>query len=67
MPTKTKNTKTAASTNDGRVLIGGFFAPEVRMELKMICATRGITLQALLTEGINLILTKYGDKKKRIA
>jgi hypothetical protein len=66
MPTKTKKTKTAPA-NDGRVLIGGFFAPEVRMELKMICAARGITLQALLTEGINLILAKYGDKKKRIA
>jgi hypothetical protein len=49
-----------APSRDGRVLVGGFFSPEVQTALKIIAAQERTTLQALLTEGINTIFAKRG-------
>jgi hypothetical protein len=51
------------SSRDGRVLIGGFFAPEVQTALKHIAADHRTTIQALLTEGINTVLAKHGKSE----
>ena len=53
-------TKTAPS-RDGRVLIGGFFSPEVQTALKVLAAQERTTLQALLTEGINTVFAQRGQ------
>jgi hypothetical protein len=42
----------------GRVLIGGHFAPAVQTALRILAAEERTTMQALLTEAINLLLTK---------
>lgn len=47
-----------APSRMGRVLIGGHFAPEVQMELKVLAAQERTTVQALLAEGINAIFAR---------
>lgn len=42
----------------GRVLIGGHFAPEVQMALKVLAAQERTTVQALLAEGINAVFAR---------
>ena len=55
-PTRSKR----APSRGGRVLVGGFFSPEVQTALKVIAAEERTTLQALLTEGINTVFVKRG-------
>lgn len=43
-----------------RVLIGGFFAPEVQRALKIAAAEEGTTIQALLTEAIDSVFASRG-------
>ncbi len=45
---------------NGRVLVGGHFAPEVQTALKIMAATERTTVQALLAEGINTVFAKRG-------
>lgn len=47
-------------SRDGRVLVGGFFAPEVQTALKVTAAQERTTLQKLLTEAINTVFAKRG-------
>ena len=47
-------------SRDGRVLVGGFFAPEVQTALKVTAAQERTTLQELLTEAINTVFAKRG-------
>ena len=49
-----------AAARDGRVLVGGFFSPEVQTALKVLAAEERTTLQALLTEAINTVFAKRG-------
>jgi hypothetical protein len=49
-----------AAARDGRVLVGGFFSPEVQTALKVMAAEERTTLQALLTEAINTVFAKRG-------
>jgi len=48
------------ASRQGRVMVGGFFAPEVQTALKVIAAEERTTMQKLLTEGINLVLSRRG-------
>lgn len=50
--------KGAAPSRVGRVLLGGHFAPEVQVALKVIAAEERTTVQALLAEGINAVFAK---------
>lgn len=47
-------------SRSNRVLVGGHFAPEVQTALKIVAAEERTTVQALLTEGINMIFAKRG-------
>ena len=47
-----------APSRTGRVLVGGHFAPEVQIALKIIAAEERTTIQALLAEGINTVFAK---------
>lgn len=58
-PIESRPRKLAAS-RAGKVLIGGFFAPEAHVELKIIAAREGITLQELLTRALDDLLAKHG-------
>ena len=50
----------AVRSREGRVLVGGHFAPEVQTALKIIAAQERTTVQALLAEGINTVFAKRG-------
>jgi hypothetical protein len=50
----------SAPSRNGRVLVGGFFAPEVQTALKVTAAQERTTLQELLTEAINTVFAKRG-------
>ena len=50
--------KPAPASREGRVLVGGHFAPEVQTALKIIAAEERTTVQALLSEAINTIFAK---------
>ncbi len=50
----------AIPSRNGRVLVGGHFAPEVQTALKIVAAQERTTVQALLAEGINTIFAKRG-------
>jgi len=52
--------KAAAPSRSGRVLVGGHFAPEVQISLKIIAAQERTSIQNLLAEGINTIFAKRG-------
>jgi hypothetical protein len=47
-------------SRNGRVLVGGHFAPEVQTALKIVAAQERTTVQALLAEGINTIFASRG-------
>lgn len=47
--------KRPPGAREGRVLIGGHFAPEVQTALRIIAAEERTTIQALLAEGINTV------------
>jgi hypothetical protein len=47
-------------SRNGRVLVGGHFAPEVQTALKIVAAQERTTVQALLAEGINTVFASRG-------
>ncbi len=53
-----KATPRVAPSREGRVLVGGHFAPEVQTALKIIAAKERSSIQALLTEGINAVFAR---------
>ena len=58
--TKPTSAQSARPSRNGRVLVGGHFAPEVQVALKVVAAQERTTVQALLAEGINTIFAKRG-------
>lgn len=57
-PTALKSKR--APSREKRVLIGGFFAPEVQRALKIAAAEEATTIQALLTEAIDSLFAARG-------
>ena len=47
-----------APSREGRVLVGGHFAPEVQTALKILAAKERSSIQALLAEGINAVFAR---------
>jgi hypothetical protein len=48
------------SAREGQTLIGGFFAPEVHKQLKVLAAESSQTQQELIAEALNMLFVKYG-------
>ena len=49
-----------APSRAGQILVGGFFAPEVHRQLRMLAAEHGETQQALLAQALNMLFAKHG-------
>lgn len=45
---------------EGRVVVAGHFEPVVQTALRLLAAEEGTTIQALLAEGINMVLAARG-------
>lgn len=51
----------AAGSRDGRVLISGFFEPQVRQRLKVLSALCGRTQEDLLGEALELLFKAHNQ------
>lgn len=58
VPAPPKAIRVVPPSRVGRVLIGGHFAPEVQIALKILAAEERTSIQALLTEGINAVFAR---------
>ncbi|RSU73187.1 hypothetical protein BRX37_16670 [Sphingomonas sp. S-NIH.Pt3_0716] len=58
-------TSTVTPARQGTKMIGGHFAPEVSTRLRLLAVEEDTTVQALLEEAINDLLTKKAGRKPR--
>ena len=52
--------KKETTTKSEKRLIGGHFAPKVQQQVRMIAASKDMTIQALLTMALNDLFEKEG-------
>ncbi len=45
---------------DGKTMIAGYFSPQMAKAVKLLAVERDTTVQALIGEGLDAILHKYG-------
>jgi hypothetical protein len=45
---------------DGRVMVAGYFSPELSRSLRILAAERDVTIQHLVGEGLDFVLRHYG-------
>lgn len=58
---KAGNRKRFTETGDKtKVQVAAFFAPEVRRQLKQICAAEDLQVQQAIAEALNLFFQKHG-------
>lgn len=57
----------AARGRAATTLVGGHFAPEVGMQLRMLAAEERTTIQKLLAEAIDDLLVKKGKRRVAVA
>ena len=62
MPPKSKSTYVAPS-REGKVGLTVFVEPKVRQDLKIAAAVHEMTVDALVQEGLEAVLRKYGKRK----
>ena len=51
---------TAPKARDGKVMVAGYFSPQMAKAVKLLAVERDTTVQALIGEGLDTILHKYG-------
>lgn len=50
----------AAPARRGKVMVAGYFSPELARAVKIAAAEEGVTVQALVGEGLDLVLRGRG-------
>ena len=51
-----------AKGRNGKTLIGGHFTRSLARAVKLLAAERGVTVQALIGEGLDDVLRRYGKR-----
>lgn len=51
---------TIAKARTGKTMIAGYFSPEMARAVKMLAVERGVTVQALIGEGLDMVLRQHG-------
>lgn len=49
-----------AKAREGKVLVGGYFSPEVRRGLHLLALDEGATIQGLVGEALDLLMRSRG-------
>ncbi len=49
-----------AKARYGRVMVAGYFSPELSRSLRILAAERDVTVQHLVGEGLDFVLRHYG-------
>lgn len=52
--------KGTAKARVGKTMLAGYFSAEAARSVRILAAERGVTVQALIGEGLDLLLRKYG-------
>lgn len=63
-PAQFETPKTAAASppskaRQGKTMIAGYFSPELARAIKMLAVERGVTVQALIGEGLDAVLRQH--------
>jgi hypothetical protein len=45
---------------EGKTMVAGYFSPEFARAVKMLAVERGVSVQALIGEGLDEVLRRYG-------
>lgn len=53
-------TDATPKARDGKTMIAGYFSPQMAKAVKLLAVERDTTVQALIGEGLDAILHKYG-------
>lgn len=51
-----------AKAREGKVMVGGYFSPATRRALHMLALDEGVTIQNLIGEGLDAVMTARGMK-----
>ncbi len=49
-----------AKARDGKTMVAGYFSPQMAKAVKLLAVERDVTVQALIGEGLDAVLHKYG-------
>ena len=49
-----------AKARDGKVMVAGYFSPQMAKAVKLLAVERDTTVQALIGEGLDMVLHKHG-------
>lgn len=52
--------KGPAKARVGKTMLAGYFSAEAARSVRILAAEQGVTVQALIGEGLDLVLRKYG-------
>lgn len=54
--------RTSAPARRNKTMIAGYFTPDLARAVKLLAVERGVTIQALIGEGLDDMLCKYGKR-----
>lgn len=54
----------APGARAGKTMIAGYFSPDLARAVKLLAAERGVTVQALVGEGLDHVLTAAGKSAR---
>jgi hypothetical protein len=60
VPDTALRTGTVAKARENKKLVGGYFSPDVRRALHLLALEEGVTIQALLGEGLDHLMRARG-------
>ena len=49
-----------AKARDGKTMIAGYFSPQMAKAVRLLAVERDMTVQALIGEGLDMVLHKHG-------
>lgn len=49
-----------AKAREGKVMVGGYFSPDVRRRLHLVSLDEGVTIQNLIGEGLDAVMKARG-------
>jgi hypothetical protein len=59
-PTASKTTVSApAKARQGKTMIAGYFSPDLARAIKILAVERGVSVQALIGEGLDAVLRQH--------
>ena len=58
-PQAANEPRQASKARTGKTMIAGYFSPELARAIKILAVERGVTVQALIGEGLDAVLRQH--------